>query len=121
VKDDFDSPVVRRFISLMLSAWTGSEGAGYRIDPSPAGTAGLMVFEPFPGPGKRRCLVLLCRKTLPEKAIRDMAGSFDLVVAAERPWDAGLVPDSIEVIITYGICDAAALWLGKTLSNGRGA
>ena len=70
--------------------------------------SGLFTFEPVSEPDKARSLVLLCRKPPPGDLIRGLAPDFDSVVAAERPWDAGLLPPGTSLAVTYGTCDAAA-------------
>ncbi len=114
---DFGSYVVRRFIFRVL-AGIGQPGPLpdlpiRRDDLHPVLTgegreSGLFTFEPVSGPDTARSLVLLCRKPPPGDVIRDLAAGFDSVVAAERPWDAGLLPPGTSTAMTYGTFDAAA-------------
>jgi beta-glucosidase-like glycosyl hydrolase len=123
-KADFDNFVVRRFISWILHGYTGQAGAKFNIDPvqvtdiSASGGGELLLYEPALGPGKGRCLVILCRRPQPEEVLRELTAGYDLVAAAARPWDAGLVPEGTPVITTYGVYDAAAHWLGSVLKTG---
>ena len=116
-KKDFDSYVVRRFIFRLLGG-IDHPGAAPEL---PIGAddlcpvmaddgreSGLFTFEPVSEPDKARSLVLLCRKPPPGDLIRGLVPDFDSVVAAERPWDAGLLPPGTSLAVTYGTCDAAA-------------
>ena len=67
--------------------------------------------------GSGKVLFLLCRKSPPEEIIRDAALGCEAVVVAARPWDAGMLPDDIPLIITYGIYDGAADQVGDVLGG----
>ncbi len=117
-RPDFDNYVVRRFIFRLLK---GLGGGGQSDDPgqihtdelSPVRTdegrkTGLYLFEPLRKPASVRSLVMLCRKPPPGDVVRAAVSGCDSVVAAGRPWDAGLLWPEISVAVTYGIFDAAA-------------
>ncbi len=118
-KTDFDSHAVQRFISRVLEE-PGGTGLIHPAGLSSVRTddgreSGLYLFEPLRQPSGRRSLIMLCRKPPPGDIIRDLASGYDSIVAAARPWDAGLLPGVSPVVVTYGICDAAADEIAKML------
>jgi len=118
-KTDFDSHTVQRFISRVLEG-PGGTGLNRPAVLSPVRTddgreTGLYLFEPFRRQPGRRSLIMLCRKPQPGDIIRDLASGYGSFVVAGRPWDAGLLPGMSQVIVTYGICDAAADEIAKML------
>ena len=125
-KRDFDDYVVRRFISRVFE---GLDRAGLRPGPVPdldrpepvrlddGSESGLYTLGQAGWTGSGKVLFLLCRKSPPEEIIRDAALGCEAVVVAARPWDAGMLPDDIPLIITYGIYDGAADQVGDVLGG----
>jgi beta-glucosidase-like glycosyl hydrolase len=135
---DFASDVVRRFIIRVLEG-PSSEGRGDDHPDRVSGRiterffdpddlcpvmngggleTGLYLFEPVVRADSNRVLFILCRKPPPEDVIRAVAAGYDSVVAAERPWDAALLPPGTSVVLTYGIYDAAADRIAEMLRGG---
>ena len=123
-KTDFDSYVVRRFISRVLEGLDRPDSVPERhIDPEaliPVRTGdgeetGLYLFEPIRRPAVGRSLIMLCRKPPPGKVVRTVASGYDSVVVAGRPWDAALLPSDSSVAVTYGVYDAAADYIAKII------
>ncbi len=126
---DFESGVVRRFISRLLGGLPerylpdAREPAG-PLPVLPVGEPdgrepGLYIFEPAGERGERRVLVLLCRKPPSPRAVGGLARGYAGVVLAERPRDAALIPEGVDVMVTYGTYDAAADRLAAILGSGR--
>ncbi|MCU0639420.1 MAG: hypothetical protein MUF59_06070 [Candidatus Krumholzibacteria bacterium] len=62
-----------------------------------------------------RVLVLLFRKPLAPKDIGRISEGFEVVIAAERPWDSFYVKDGRTAITCYGISDSTAEAVARIL------
>ena len=117
-REDFAQYPVRRFIERLVEK-TGGKDPGWVFDdeglaPSASATiAGngqrVEVFACRPsGASGSRVLVMLFRRPMSPADLARIGEGFDVVVAAERPWDSYHVKDRGTTITCYGISDSTA-------------
>ncbi len=124
-REDFAQYPVRRFIDRLVELVTAGRqprvyGDGHLVPMCDArradsfGWAGLYSFQDR-SVEESRVLVMLFRRPLAFDDIEKISGGFEVVVAAERPWDSRHVKDGRTVITCHGISDYTAEAVARIL------
>ncbi len=124
-RDDFAQYPVTRFIDRLVELVTvGREprvfGAGHLVAMGDVRRADYPAWADYYSYQDRsveilRVLVMLFRRPMTFGYIEEISGGFEVVVAAERPWDSLHVKDGRAVITCHGISDYTAEAVARIL------
>ena len=125
-KKDFEYYPVGEFVSILcgLLGWRSDLNREEFLSCFKGTTARtgnpIELFSYAPGSVERsgeKILVLLNRRPLSAKALADLCGDYNVIVAAERPWSAGFVPIGKTTIVCMGTSRYTAEATGELLAR----